>query len=79
MTETYTRGRLVGARVELLYCSDPYTRLRPGDRGTVMYVDSLGTVHVSWDNGSSLGLVPGEDGYRVLPEGVSTDPATSHG
>ena len=46
-----------GRRVELMRCNDPHTRLRPGDRGTVQLVDSLGTVHVKWDNGERLGLV----------------------
>lgn len=59
----------VGDRVELLYTSDPYTRLEPGARGTVSGVDAFGTVHVRWDGGSSLGLVPGEDGFRKVAEG----------
>ena len=32
-----------------------------GTGGTVLYVDDTATVHVSWDNGSSLGAVYGED------------------
>jgi len=52
-----------------VYCSDPYTRLVPGDRGTVYRVDDAGTVHVRWDNGSGLGLVPGEDSWRAAKPG----------
>jgi hypothetical protein len=48
-------------RVVLEYTSDPHTDLVPGDRGTVTMIDALGTVHVNWDNGSNLGMVPGED------------------
>lgn len=48
---------LVGKRVRLVHCDDPYTTLRAGDEGTVTLVDDFGTVHVKWDNGSSLGLV----------------------
>lgn len=55
-----------GDRVELVSCSDPYTRLRSGDRGTVQLVDDVGTVHVKWDSGSTLGMVQGEDRYRVI-------------
>lgn len=55
-----------GDRVELVRTSDPHTDLKPGDRGTVTLVDSLGTVHVEWDSGAMLGLVPGEDEWRVL-------------
>ena len=40
----------VGARVELTKMSDPYrTDLVPGCRGTVRFVDDMGTIHVSWD------------------------------
>jgi hypothetical protein len=51
----------VGDRVELLHCSDEYTKLAPGSLGTVSFIDSLGTVHVKWDSGLKLGLVPGVD------------------
>ena len=28
----------------------------------------MGTIHVNWDNGRTLGLVPGEDSFRKLTE-----------
>jgi hypothetical protein len=37
-------------------------------QGTVDFVDDTGTIHVDWDNGSTLGLVPGEDQYRFVDE-----------
>lgn len=56
-----------GDRVELISTTDPHTRLKPGDRGTVRKVDSAGTEHVDWDDQDSrLGLVPGEDVWRTL-------------
>ena len=57
-----------GTRVELISMDDPYSKLLPGDKGTVKFVDDMGTIHVSWDKGSSLGLVPGEDAYRKIEE-----------
>jgi Domain of unknown function (DUF4314) len=60
------RAELVGRRIELVRCTDEYTKLEPGERGTIASVDEMGTVHVNWDNGSNLGLVLGEDEYRVL-------------
>ena len=57
----------VGARVELVHMDDPFnTKLHPGCRGTVRCVDDMGTIHVSWDCGSSLGVVYGEDSCRVI-------------
>lgn len=50
-----------GCRVVLEYMEDdPYTKLEPGDLGTVQFIDDSGSIHVSWDRGSSSGLV-----YRV--------------
>lgn len=50
-----------GTRVELVSISDPYTKLKPGDRGTVRLVDDIGTVFIAWDNGSGLGAAYGAD------------------
>src|ERR1051325_1198092 len=61
---------LVGRRVRLQSCSDPYTKLAVGAEGTISMIDSLGTVHVNWDDGSTLGLVPGEDRWDVLPPSI---------
>ena len=40
----------------------------PGTKGTVLHVDDMGTVHVAFDNGRRLGLVPGEDSFHVVRE-----------
>lgn len=58
-----------GARVELLHMDDPYnTKLFPGARGTVKSVDDMGTIHIRWDCGSSLGVAYGEDSCKVVLE-----------
>ena len=57
-----------GTRVMLIHMSDPYTNLREGDRGTVTIVDDIGTIHVNWDRGSTLGIVFGEDECRKMGE-----------
>lgn len=58
-----------GTRVELVSMDDSYSKLKPGDRGTVKSVDDTGTVFVSWDCGSGLGVVYGEDEIRILEGG----------
>ena len=55
-----------GTRVELLRMNDPYSRLKPGDTGIVTGVDDIGTIHVNWDCGSSLGIAYGEDKCRKI-------------
>lgn len=49
-----------GCRVSLDNMSDPYAP-PVGTKGTVLCVDDIGTIHVAWDTGSSLGVVYGED------------------
>ena len=59
----------VGCRVELVHMDDPYnTKLVPGSQGTVIAVDDIGTIHVAWDSGSSLGVVYGVDAVRKVRE-----------
>ncbi len=55
-----------GCRVELVRMNDPYSHLEPGDQGTVDFVDDAGTVFCSWDSGSTLGVVYGEDAVKRL-------------
>mgnify|MGYP001080356652 FL=1 len=67
--ETVERVRKMypkGTRVELIRMDDPYSRLKPGDKGTVRLVDDTATVFVDWDCGSGLGVVYGIDRVRKL-------------
>lgn len=56
----------IGTRVELVHMDDLYSRLKPGDKGTIRLVDDTATVFVDWDCGSRLGVVYGEDQIRRL-------------
>ena len=58
----------VGTRIELIHMDDSYGPIKPGAQGTVDSVDDVGTLHMRWDNGRTLGIVPGEDQFRVIPE-----------
>lgn len=62
LKETY----LPGDHVELLEMDD--SQAPPaGTGGTVRKVDDAGNIHVAWDNGSSLALVPEADRFRHFP------------
>ena len=52
----------------LLQMGDDPRPIEPNTRGTIKAVDSLGTLHCDFDNGRSLGLVPGEDSFRRLTD-----------
>lgn len=49
-----------GARVKLIHMDDVQAP-PPGTLGTVDLIDDVGTIHVTWDNGSTLGVAYGED------------------
>ena len=54
-----------GTRVELIRMDDVQAP-PPGTLGIVMHVDDIATIHVRWQNGSSLGLAFGEDVCRIV-------------
>ena len=57
-----------GTRIELLGMDDPFAPIEPGTRGTVRMVDDAGQLHMQWDNGRTLAVVPGEDSFRKLTD-----------
>ena len=57
-----------GTKVMLVRMSDPYETIPPGTIGEVLCVDSLGTLHVMWSNGSTLGVVFREDSVVKIEE-----------
>lgn len=57
---------LINSRIQLIKTDDQYTNLTPGSFGIVDYVDSTGTIFVKWEDGSSLGLIPGIDDFRIV-------------
>ena len=61
-----------GTRIRLNSMEDPYAPIAPGTEGVVDFVDDIGTIHMKWDNGRSLGIVPGEDSFSVLPPKLTT-------
>ena len=65
LREQYPRG----CRVRRNHKNDPYRPdLKEGSLGTVIRVDDIGTIHVAWDCGSSLGVLLGEDSCTRIDE-----------
>lgn len=64
----------VGSRVKLdEIVSDPDSKLKPDDLGTVLELDDSGGLHIAWDRVGSLALVYGEDRCECLMKSEQMD------
>ncbi len=54
-----------GTRIRLNHMEDMQA-VPEGTEGTVDMVDDIGQIHMKWDNGRTLALVPGEDSFSVI-------------
>ena len=61
-----------GTRIRLNSMNDPWHPISPGTEGEVDFVDDIGTIHMKWDNGRSLGIVPGVDSFTVIAPKLET-------
>ena len=65
-----------GAKVRLISMQDPQAP-PAGTTGTVINTDDIGTVHIAWSNGSTLGIIDGVDRVvRLCP--ICGEPLTGH-
>ncbi|MFG6365453.1 DUF4314 domain-containing protein [Schaedlerella sp.] len=44
------------------------SRMTPGLKGRALYVDDAGQIHVQWENGSGLALIPGVDQFHKISD-----------
>ena len=57
-----------GTRIELNHMDDPYHPVPEGTLGTVKHVDDAGQIHVKWDNGRGLAIIPEVDHFIIVKE-----------
>lgn len=63
-----------GTRIELISMNDPFAPVPSGMKGSVDYVDDAGQIHMKWDNGRTLAVLPGVDSFRKLtPEEIQAE------
>jgi len=58
---------LDGKRILLVHMDDPYG-VPEKAIGTVDFVDDAGQIHVTWDSGSSLALIPAVDEFLFIED-----------
>ena len=54
-----------GTRILLEHMDDKFA-VPDGTRGTVDHVDDAGQIHMRWDNGRTLAIIPQVDSFRKL-------------
>ena len=57
-----------GTRIRLMHMNDPFAPVTSGTTGSVAYIDDAGSIHMKWDNGRSLALIPDVDDFEVISE-----------
>ncbi len=55
-----------GTRIQLIKMFDKIHPVPEGTKGIVDFVDDIGTIHMKWENGSSLGLITGVDKFKII-------------
>ena len=56
----------VGTRLCCDSMPDDPRPIEPGTLGTVVGLDSAGSIEMKWDNGRSLSLIPGVDSFHIV-------------
>ena len=59
-----------GTRICLDRMNDDPFPVESGTLGRVDHVDDIGTLHCIFDNGRTLGVLPGVDDFHVIREGL---------
>ena len=54
-----------GMRIRLISMVDDPNPVSPGTEGTIRLIDGMGIIHVNWDNGRSLAVIPNEDKFCI--------------
>ena len=55
-----------GTKLQLISMRDEKYPILPGTIGVVTHIDDLGSIHMKWQNGSSLAIIPEVDSFKVV-------------
>lgn len=68
LAEEYRKSHPPGTRLMLLSTTETLQPIPIGTKGTVDHVDAQAQIHMKWDNGRTLAILPEEDTFRKLTE-----------
>lgn len=63
--EKIKRQYPIGTKLRLISMADEQAPPK-GTIGEVSHIDDIGTIHMKWNNGSSLGLIVGKDKFEKV-------------
>lgn len=55
-----------GTKLQMITMRNEKYPVPPGTVGEVTHIDDMGSIHMKWENGSSLALIPEVDSFKVL-------------
>ena len=55
-----------GQRIRLLHMEDRFHPVPDGTEGEIEFIDDAGQLHMKWDNGRTLALIPGVDSFVLI-------------
>ena len=58
----------IGTKIQLISMRDEKYPILPGTVGEVTHIDDVGSIHMRWENGSSLALIPEIDSFQTVSE-----------
>ncbi|MEG0273378.1 MAG: DUF4314 domain-containing protein [Hydrogenoanaerobacterium sp.] len=61
--ERYPIGTVIELTTDM---DDAYAPIQKGTQGEVASIDDVGTLHMNWSNERTLGVVVGEDSFKVI-------------
>lgn len=61
---------IIGKEVVLINMKDDPQPIPAGTKGTIEMIDDVNHVHVKWDNGRNLSLIPGVDSWIYIDNRV---------
>lgn len=56
----------LGTKIQLISMHDEKYPVLPGTMGEVTHIDDMGSIHMKWENGSSLAIIPEVDSFKVV-------------